>query len=172
MGGVLFIDEAYSLTQQGLHYGEEAITVLLKEMEDRRGQFCAVFAGYKTEMQEMLRTNPGMASRIPFTLDFPDYSQEELAEIAAHILTQKGYQIEENALALVLEICEYERQDPHFANARTLRNILDQVLLNQNLRTEQTPSDRQIIRSDVEDYLQDEQIDLQHTRRTPGKIGF
>ncbi len=172
IGGVLFIDEAYSLTQGNAHYGEEAIAVLLKEMEDQRGKLCVILAGYKAEMQEMLHSNPGMMSRIPFTLDFPDYSQEELREIAGHFLEKKGYQITEDALSLVLEICDYERNEPHFANARTLRNILDQVILNQNLRTEQTPGDCQIIRSDVEDYMQDEQIDLHRNIQKHGKIGF
>ncbi|MBR3043360.1 MAG: AAA family ATPase [Oscillospiraceae bacterium] len=172
MGGVLFIDEAYSLTESDGHYGDEAISVLLKEMEDNRGQFCVVLAGYKEKMQQMLRTNPGMTSRIPFTLDFPDYSQDELREIAILLLDTKGYQIEDAALELVLDICKYERSGNDYANARTLRNILDQVLLNQNLRTEHSVGDNSILRTDVEEYIQDEQIDLNRSSKQPGKIGF
>lgn len=172
MGGVLFIDEAYSLTESDGHYGDEAISVLLKEMEDKRGQFCVVLAGYKEKMQQMLRTNPGMTSRIPFTLDFPDYSRDELREIAVLLLAKKGYQIEDAALELVLDICKYERSGNDYANARTLRNILDQVLLNQNLRTEHSVGDNSILRTDVEEYIQDEQIDLNRSSKQPGKIGF
>ena len=84
MGGVLFIDEAYSLTQSTDNgtagYGDEAVAVLLKQMEDRRGQFCVILAGYKDEMGAFISTNPGFSSRIQFSLEFPDYTQEELSE--------------------------------------------------------------------------------------------
>ena len=165
MGGVLFIDEAYSLTGSqtiggSSNYGEEAIAVLLKEMEDRRGQFCTILAGYQEEMRHMLSANPGFESRIQFTLEFPDYTREELEQIAALILAKKKYSIESDALELVLDVCDYYRGKKNFANARTLRNVLDQVIMNQNLRTEDTEDDDSIIRSDVEDYIADENIHL------------
>lgn len=177
MGGVLFIDEAYSLVNAGgtdgasVGYGEEAIAVLLKEMEDRCGQFCVILAGYKEEMKSMLSSNPGLESRIQFQLDFPDYTREELGEIAKGFLEKKQYVITEDVLSLVLDITEYYRNRSNFANARTVRNILEQVIMNQNLRTEET-GDSNIIRSDVEDYIMDEGIDLSDTGRRPGKIGF
>lgn len=177
MGGVLFIDEAYSFVNASgtdgasVGYGEEAIAVLLKEMEDRRGQFCVILAGYKEEMKSMLSSNPGLESRIQFQLDFPDYTQEELGEIAVGFLKKKQYAIAEDALSLVLDITEYYRNRPNFANARTVRNILDQVIMNQNLRTEDT-GDSNIIRSDVEDYIADEGIDLSNVERNSGRIGF
>ena len=99
MGGVLFIDEAYALASSSTvnrsttNYGDEAVAVLLKEMEDRRGQFCVILAGYKNEMKNMLSANPGFVSRIQFTLEFPDYSREELGEIATQYLTKKHYEI-------------------------------------------------------------------------------
>ena len=176
MGGVLFIDEAYSLmganTVNGsaTNYGEEAIAVLLKEMEDRRGQFCVILAGYKDEMKNMLSTNPGFESRIQFTLEFPDYSREELREIATQYLTKKHYEIEDETLEKILEITEYFRNRPNFANARTMRNILNQVLMNQNLRTEDE-YDNTIIIDDVEDYLKDNGIDLSNTN-SERSIGF
>lgn len=176
MGGVLFIDEAYSLTEtrgsdgNSAGYGDEAIAVLLKEMEDRRGQFCVILAGYKDEMKSMISTNPGLESRIQFALDFPDYMRDELGEIALAFLKKKHYEIDSDALALVLDITEYYRNRPNFANARTVRNILDQVIMNQNLRTEDT-GDSNIIHSDVEDYILDENIDL-HSSGKSGKIGF
>lgn len=178
MGGVLFIDEAYALvgshtaTGGATNYGEEAIAVLLKEMEDRRGQFCAILAGYKDEMRRMLSANPGFESRIQFTLDFPDYSREELGQIAVVFLNKKKYTIDQAALDLLLDVAEYYRTQKNFANARTIRNILDQVIMNQNLRTEDTEGDSTIIRSDVEDYIADENIDLQKKTTQAGRIGF
>ena len=178
MNGVLFIDEAYSLSGSDsasggtTNYGEEAIAVLLKEMEDHRGQFCTILAGYKDEMKEMLSANPGFESRIQFTLEFPDYSREELGEIAKNFLAKKKYDIEDDALERVLDIADYFRNQPNFANARTIRNILDQVLMNQNLRTEDFPDDNTIIVDDVEDYLIDEGIDLSKPDAGKRRIGF
>jgi len=171
MGGVLFIDEAYALTNDSKNssYGEEAIAVLLKEMEDKRGKFCVIMAGYKNEMTEMINTNPGLASRIQFTLDFADYSREELGEIACRMLDSKDYTIKDDALKLVLDITEYFRKQDNFANARTVRNILDQVIMNQNLRTEDEGGN-DIILSDVQDYITDENIDL--SKNSGKKIGF
>lgn len=178
MGGVLFIDEAYGLAggkaADGVatSYGEEAIAVLLKEMEDHRGQFCTIFAGYGDEMKSMLGTNPGLESRIQFTLDFPDYSREELGEIAQILLGKMQYQIEMDALNLLLDITDYFRNKPNFANARTVRNILDQVIMNQNLRTEDIADDKIIIIDDVEDYLLDESINLSDTGSVERRMGF
>ena len=177
MGGVLFIDEAYALcagsTASGTsgNYGDEAIAVLLKEMEDHRGQFCVVLAGYKNEMEKMLNTNPGFKSRIQFSIDFPDYSREELGQIAASFLTAKKYEIADDALDRLLDVAEYYRQRPNFANARTIRSIVDQVILNQNLRAEDSDGDYRIILSDVEDYITDEGIDFSSSATTR-RIGF
>ena len=177
MGGVLFVDEAYALSggktvNGSSNYGEEAIATLLKEMEDHRGQFCVILAGYKDEMQKMLSANPGFESRIQFTLEFPDYTREELEEIAMKFLAKKKYAIEPDAMSLVLDITDYYRKEPNFANARTLRNILDQVIMNQNLRTEDEVNDNTIIRCDVEDYLSDEKIDLSKQNRGSRHMGF
>ena len=178
MNGVLFIDEAYGLVSTNTasggvtSYGEEAIAVLLKEMEDRRGQFCVILAGYKDEMKTMLSANPGLESRIQFTLDFPDYTREELGEIAVAFLKKKKYEIDEPALNRLLDVTEYYRNRPNFANARTVRNILDQVIMNQNLRTEDTDGDNLIVVDDVEDYLMDEGIDLTKAGNGQRRIGF
>ena len=166
MGGVLFIDEAYALanttgTAGAGTYGGEAISVLLKEMEDKRGQFCTILAGYKTEMNRMLSSNPGFESRIQFTLDFPDYTREELGEIAEVMLRKKGYSITDEALSRVLDITDFERQRPNYANARNVRNILDQVILNQNLRTEDSyTQNNEIILEDVEDYIEEKGMNV------------
>ena len=165
MGGVLFIDEAYSLIDNAsssgttINYGEEAIAVLLKKMEDSRGKFGVILAGYQTEMKNMLSSNPGLESRIQFTLEFPDYTREELGEIAVRFASKKKYVLENTALARILDVAEYYRGKPNFANARTVRNILDQVIMNQNLRADDNDlDDNTIILEDVEDYISDEKI--------------
>lgn len=173
MNGVLFIDEAYALLGSGsaANYGAEAISVLLKEMEDRRGQFCVILAGYRKEMEELLSANPGFASRIPFMLDFPDYTREELGEIAVAFLKKKGYEIDNDALARLLDVTEHFRQRSNFSNARTVRNILDQVILNQNLRAEDNPDNFRIILDDINDYISDEHIDFSSSA-SKRQIGF
>lgn len=177
MGGVLFIDEAYSLIKSGngdiAGYGDEAIAVLLKQMEDKRGQFCVILAGYPSEIEELISKNPGLASRIQFTLNFPDDTREELSKIALHFLRQKGYEIDLKALKLLLDITEYYRARPNFANARTVRNILEQVIMNQNLREdEENSKDNMLILSDVQDYIDDENISLNDNSAKATKIGF
>lgn len=177
MNGVLFIDEAYSLTNfddangSTANYGDEAVAVLLKEMEDHRGQFCVILAGYKSEMKTLLSSNPGFESRIQFVIDFPDYSRAELGEIARLFLKKKNYEIVDDALERLLDITDYFRAQPNFANARTVRNILDKVIMNQNLRTEDTEESYLIIKSDVEEYIDEENIDL-NASVSEHKIGF
>ena len=162
MGGVLFIDEAYSLVSasagNGAGYGDEAIAVLLKYMEDYRGRFCVIFAGYPAETERMISSNPGLKSRIQFRLDFPDYSEAELREIAVRFAGKVGYEMDDSVCDRISGITEYLRGSPDFANARTVRNILDQVILNQNLRTEDCPEDNRIILQDVEDYISEQGI--------------
>lgn len=177
MNGVLFIDEAYRLSGSAesgaaANYGEEAIAVLLKEMEDHRGRFCVILAGYNEEMKDMLKLNPGFESRIQFNLEFPDYNRDELREISKCFLSKRKYAIDENALDLLLDVTEYYRSKPNFANARTVRNIVDQVIMNQNLRTEDSADDNVIIIDDVEDYLIDENIDFENKKHTDNRIGF
>lgn len=178
MNGVLFIDEAYGLTPSHTAgggaggCGEEALSVLLKAMEDHRGQFCVIFAGYEDEIKTMLGANPGLASRIQFTINFLDYTRGELGEIAASFLRRKNYRIAEPALDRLLDVTEYYRSRPNFANARTIRNVLDQVIMNQNLRTEDTEGDDLIVMEDVEDYLTDEGIELTKAGNGQRRIGF
>lgn len=177
MGGILFIDEAYSLIRSdddnAATYGEEAIAVLLKQMEDQRGQFCVILAGYPSEMEEFIRVNPGLASRVPFTLHFQDYTRAELKEIALHFLKRKGYEMDSSVMQLLLDITEYYRAIPNFANARTVRNILEHVIMNQNLREdEENHKDNLLMLNDVQDYLDDENIDLNRPSAKLNKIGF
>lgn len=169
LNGVLFIDEAYLLsgTSEG-DYGKEAIATLLKEMEDKRGQFCVILAGYRKEMQEMLSINPGFKSRIQFELDFPDYSKEELKQIANKFINKQNYQVTDEALDRIVEVAEYYKNLPDFANARTIRNIIDQVIMNQSLRVEDEIDNYEIIIDDVNDYIDEQGIKLERkTADTP-----
>jgi len=122
-------------------------------------------------MKQLLSSNPGFESRIQFTLAFPDYSSEELREIAETFIMKKGYTVTISAMDKIIEIAEYFRKQPNFANARTVRNIIDQVIMNQNLRAEDEDDNFEIILSDVEDYLIDEGIDLKKPSSSH-KIGF
>lgn len=136
MGGVLFIDEAYALND-GVHYGggsygKEAVVALLKDMEDYRGKFCVILAGYRDEMNEMLSLNPGFRSRINRNLDFPDYSVEELIEIAKFMLKKKGYTMTDSAIAEIAKVLEFLKlaaqvSNKPFANAREVRNLLESL---------------------------------------------
>lgn len=177
LGGALFIDEAYALTVSNsaagaaLNYGAEAIAALLKEMEDRRGQFCVIFAGYQVQMEQMLSANPGLASRVPFTLHFSDFDKAELNDLLIYFLKKNGYEMENAASSRLLDCMEFLQHRPNYANARTLRNVLEQVIMNQNLRTEGT-EDSLILLSDVEEYLSDENIAIGTTPTESRKIGF
>jgi hypothetical protein len=118
----------------------------------------------------MLSSNPGFESRLQFTLDFPDYSKEELGDIAKVFLEKKKYTISDDAFERILDIAEWFRKKPNFANARTIRNILDQVIMNQNLRVDDSGADDDylIIKDDVEDYILDEGL----IKEDKPKIGF
>ncbi len=133
-GGVLFIDEAYSLTQPGSgragDFGDEAIQTLLKRMEDQRGQFFVFVAGYPDNMEVFLKANPGLKSRFDRTLVFPDYSEQELLEIAKNIVREQGYSLDTEATRLIGNWVEklYQRRDRFFGNARTIRQLLDELI--------------------------------------------
>lgn len=161
MGGVLFIDEAYALVprQGGFDYGSEAVATLIKAMEDERGRFCVILAGYRNQMQEMLATNPGFQSRIQFELDFPNYSRDELGQIASLMLRQRGYTATDEAMRRLLDVTDVKRREANFANAREIRNLLDQVIMCQNLRCGGT-EDRELGLVDVNRFIKDSRISV------------
>ena len=163
MGGVLFIDEAYALgnnSESGIaDYGKEAIDTLVKAMEDHRGDFCVVFAGYRNEMKKMLSVNPGLQSRIQFVLDFPNYTRDELKCISELMLSRRKYSISDAAMRRILDISDIKRKEPNFANAREIRNILDHVIMCQNLRCLGS-EDKEIGLADVNKYIQGAKIHL------------
>ena len=161
MGGVLFIDEAYTLSNSnmsGSDYGSEAIAALLKDMEDYKGKFCVILAGYKNEMQEMISTNPGFDSRINRKIEFPDYSIEEMGQIFLMFMRKQKYSIETKAFNELANVFSYYLYRNDFANARTVKNIFDQLIEIQAVRTleDADPSndDEKIIRlTDVHTFI-------------------
>jgi probable Rubsico expression protein CbbX len=133
MGGVLFIDEAYYLyrPENERDYGQEAIEILLQVMENQRDDLVVILAGYKDRMETFFRSNPGLSSRIAHHLDFPDYAPEELLEIALRMAQQMQYTLSESALSALREYIPKRMSQPHFANARSIRNALDRARLRQ-----------------------------------------
>ncbi len=136
LGGTLFIDEAYTLSRGGNDYGQEAIDIILKRMEDYKGKFAVIVAGYTQEMEEFLNSNPGLKSRFQIKLHFEDYNPRQLLEIAYNIANANGYILDEGALQLLLDIFSklYAKRDKNFGNARTAKNILFKVISYQEER--------------------------------------
>ena len=136
MGGVLFIDEAYYLyrPENERDYGQEAIEILLQEMENHRDDLVVILAGYKDRMERFFRSNPGMSSRIAHHIDFPDYTPEELFAIAQLMLGDMQYTLSDEAEASLREYIARRARQPHFANARSVRNALDRARLRQASR--------------------------------------
>jgi probable Rubsico expression protein CbbX len=133
MGGVLFIDEAYYLhrAENERDYGQEAIEILLQVMENQREDLVVILAGYSDRMEQFYATNPGFRSRVAHHIDFPDYSDAELLEIAESILSRQEYRLSPAARAAFADYIVARRQQPHFANARSIRNALDRARLRQ-----------------------------------------
>jgi probable Rubsico expression protein CbbX len=136
MGGVLFIDEAYYLyrPENEKDYGQEAIEILLQVMENQREDLVVILAGYKDRMDQFFASNPGMASRIAHHVEFPDFTDDELLAIAEKMLGEWNYRFDDEARQVFAEYLRLRRQQPHFANARSVRNALDRMRMRQALR--------------------------------------
>ncbi|MGE3992496.1 CbbX protein [Pseudorhodoplanes sp.] len=131
MGGVLFIDEAYYLhrPENERDYGQEAIEILLQVMENQRDDLVVVLAGYTDRMEMFFRSNPGFRSRVSHHVDFPDYSNEELLDIAERMMARQNYVLDSGARAAFADYIALRRSQPLFANARSVRNALDRARL-------------------------------------------
>ncbi|HEY8529829.1 MAG TPA: AAA family ATPase [Paenibacillaceae bacterium] len=136
LGGVLFIDEAYSLAGTGSSADKEAIDTLVKLLEDYRGEIAVILAGYRKEMADFLRANSGLESRFPIRIDFPDYSARELYEIALKMIDTKGFQVTEEARRVLAEQIDilHRTSTAHSGNARMVRNFVETILRNQSAR--------------------------------------
>jgi SpoVK/Ycf46/Vps4 family AAA+-type ATPase len=178
MGGVLFIDEAYALTNASGNahdFGNEVIQTILKRMEDKRGQFFVFAAGYPENMEAFLKANPGLSSRFDKVLRFEDYSPEELNDIAVSMIQRQDMRITPKALEQLTAYFRflYDYRDKYFGNARTIRQVIQDVIKNQNLRLAKgDPEVRNqanlITFEDVKDFAKDK--NLQHFQRQ--SIGF
>jgi probable Rubsico expression protein CbbX len=133
MGGVLFIDEAYYLYKPDNErdYGSEAIEILLQVMENQRDDLVVILAGYKEPMDRFYESNPGLSSRITNHIDFPDYSVEELLQIAKLMLEEQQYQLTPDAEVALREYIRKRKEKPLFANARSVKNALDRARMRQ-----------------------------------------
>ena len=128
MGGVLFVDEAYSLAISSGTPGLEAITMLVKAMEDYKGEFVCIFAGYNLEMQQFVRSNSGIASRIAYTFEFEDYTQEELFEIFKVKLGLTGMKLDPDAIEPLVKVCKFAAERRNFGNGRFVDKLLQKAL--------------------------------------------
>lgn len=131
MGGVLFIDEAYYLyrPENERDYGQEAVEILLQVMENQRDDLVVILAGYTDRMDRFFRSNPGFRSRIAHHIDFPDYSDQELMAITETMMQTQNYHFSPGGAAAFRDYIAARRQQPHFANARSIRNALDRMRL-------------------------------------------
>ncbi|GJQ63989.1 MAG: hypothetical protein SCALA702_30420 [Melioribacteraceae bacterium] len=136
LGGTLFIDEAYTLSRKGSEYGQEAIDALLKRMEDYKGKLIVIVAGYPKEMDEFLKSNPGLESRFTNLFHFDDYNPRQMLEITVKMADSNGYNFDEGALQLLLEHYNeiYSKRDKTYGNARTARNVLYKTISHQEER--------------------------------------
>ncbi|AIS52453.1 stage V sporulation protein K [Thermoanaerobacter kivui] len=129
LGGILFVDEAYSLARGGeKDFGKEAIDTLVKEMEDNRNKFILILAGYKHEMEYFLSTNPGLHSRFPIQIDFPDYTVDELLQIAEVMVKSRQYKLTESAKKKLMKFLIYDDNSREMGNARLVRNIIERAI--------------------------------------------
>jgi len=135
-GGILFIDEAYSLCRGGeKDFGKECVDCIVKGMEDYAKETVFILAGYPAEMEEFLRSNPGLRSRFPIHLEFPDYSVSELTQIAELMLRKREYRLSQDAVDLLEDIIrEKKAQEIVPSNARMVRNLIEKAIRRQAVR--------------------------------------
>src|SRR3569623_1389902 len=160
MGGVLFIDEAYYLYKPDNErdYGSEAIEILLQVMENQRDELVVILAGYKEPMDRFYESNPGLSSRITNHIDFPDYSVEELLQIAKLMLEEQQYQLTPDAEVALAQYIKRRKEKPLFANARSVKNALDRARMRQANRIfdsrGQVLTKKELVNLEAQDILQ------------------
>ena len=174
-GGVLFIDEAYSLVDDSNSFGDEAINTIVQEMENHRDDVIVIFAGYPDKMKEFFAKNEGLRSRIAFHLDFPDYSAEELVEILKLMADKKGYKLNPDIERKCLEIFGQAVKKEEFGNGRYVRNLLEQAMMAQSRRITKEYAGKKITRKALTT-LKPEDFDVnaskQIEKETKRTIGF
>ncbi|MDK2804951.1 MAG: stage sporulation protein [Thermoanaerobacterium sp.] len=129
LGGILFVDEAYSLARGGeKDFGKEAIDTLVKAMEDYKDEFILILAGYRAEMEYFLNTNPGLRSRFPIQIDFPDYTIDELLQIAELMVKNRQYILTDSAKRKIMKVLINDNTTREIGNARLVRNIIERAI--------------------------------------------
>jgi len=179
MGGVLFIDEAYSLTEGGgSDYGKEAIEIILKRMEDFRGNFIVIAAGYTENMRRFLESNPGLQSRFDRTFIFEDFNSEELNEIAVNQLAENNLHPDTKAATMLKDMMEamYTSRNKYFGNGRAVRKVVEEAVRNQHLRMSEIRSNKRtdkmistLVKEDLESIALAQEASKKQKR---GGIGF
>ncbi len=171
IGGVLFIDEAYSLVSDCRgSFEDEAIATLIKEMEDHRDEICIILAGYTDEMENLLNFNPGFESRIQFTIDFQDYNEDELLEIFKGLCKKEKYKLSNNCMDILIDNFNKAKKEENFGNGRYVRNLFEKVKFEQADRIIQTKSKNKnlILKKDIENAIKMSHFKEKEVR----KIGF
>ena len=172
LGGILFIDEAYSLVDDraGL-YGDEAINTIVQEMENHRDELIVIFAGYPDKMEGFLDKNPGLRSRIAHHINFEDYNADELCQIAKHIASQKGMVIDDGAMERIKGIMEEASTQSDFGNGRYVRNVIEKARMAQSSRL--VHMDFDLISQDDVKTIRAEDIEAPvKFKKAADKIGF
>jgi SpoVK/Ycf46/Vps4 family AAA+-type ATPase len=178
-GGILFIDEAYSLCDERKNsFGDEAINTIVQEMENHRDETIVIFAGYPEPMKEFLDRNPGMSSRIAFHVDFEDYSVEELAEITKLILKKKELSITDEAMKKLSNLYKIVCKNSDFGNGRFVRKAIEESEMNLAIRLENTD----ILSASTDELITIEACDIPprellidegaESKKKPNRIGF
>lgn len=172
-GGVLFIDEAYSLVDEGNSFGDEAINTIVAEMENLRDEVIVIFAGYPEKMQEFLAKNEGLKSRIAHHIEFPDYTPQELVEILQKLAADRDFVLDDDAKDKALEIFEAVYREADYGNGRFARNLLEKAIFHQASRIDSMPEEK-ITRSQLfelkgEDFRYE---NIQAVKKNVKQIGF
>lgn len=173
-GGILFIDEAYSLVDGNNSYGAEAVNTIVQMMENYRDEVIVIFAGYPDKMKEFLDQNEGLRSRIAFHLNFPDYNASELLEIMELMLDKKGYALDsEEVKTKCLKIFEKGSENPNFGNGRFVRNVLEQAIMRQANRIFRDYAEKEITKEEASTLIPEdfEIIEMKSNSKAMGMVG-
>ena len=171
IGGVLFIDEAYSLVSDRKgSFEDEAIATLIKEMEDHRDEICIILAGYTNEMRDLINQNPGLESRIQFTINFPDYNENELLEIFNGLCKKEKYKLAENCQETLINNFSLAKNEKNFGNGRYVRNLFEKIKFEQADRVVKTKN--KAINSITEEDIENAIKTISYTEKEVRKIGF
>ena len=171
-GSVLFIDEAYSLLDNSQTFGDEAINTIVQEMENRREDVVVIFAGYPEKMEQFLRQNPGLRSRIGFHVHFPDYSVSELYEILEFTAKSEGMLLANDVSEKAISILNKASKEKEFGNGRYVRNLLEHARMRQAARLllmDDVVTEKDAVTLVADDF---EELRLTETDKTGGRIGF